>query len=197
MRTSEELNRETDPLRVRLAGAIRRFVITLTDAAIWQVTGYRMPDGSTETRNAELFGGIGFAARPPAGGKPEAIGVMVGDASTPVIIAIRDEETRRAVAGALELDESMMFNTTAVMLIKADGTIEARAVGGSAVPLATKADLDALAAYVAKQFAATGTGHTHTLASGGTVTLTTVPTATPGTGHGVPSSAGTSKFKAE
>ncbi len=38
----------------------------------------------------------------------------------------------------------MLYNTVAVVFLKADGSIEARSAGGTALPLATKADLEAL-----------------------------------------------------
>lgn len=195
MKTPQQLNAELDPKLVRARNAIRRFVVKLTDAAIWQLAGVRTPDG-IETRRAEVFGGIGIAARPPAGNESEAIGVMVGDANTPVVIAIRDEKTRAAVAGALGVDETMLFNTTALMLIKSDGTIEARSVGGAAVALATKADVQALRDYVRNQFS-TATGHIHATPSGPTTTITTVNAAGSAPTHAPPSPSGTTVLKGE
>ncbi|MBA2718937.1 MAG: hypothetical protein H0U52_06820 [Chloroflexi bacterium] len=122
--------------------------ITLTSKALWQLTGFTLPDGDVETQKAEAFTGIGFFARPPSSGKPEAIVIMVNDAQNPVVIAVRDEKTRAAIVGALEQDESAIFNTRALVVIKADGTIEARSASGVAGLLATKADLAALKAAI-------------------------------------------------
>jgi len=180
MKTTEQLNQATNPALVRAFGAVRRMIVTLSSGVLWQLAGVRLPDGTTEARKAEVFGGIGFASRPSSSGKPEAIAIAVGDANTPVIVGLRDEKTRAAVAGALGLDETAMFNTVAIMLIKSDGTIEARSPGGTAVALATKADLDALASFVQAM----------TLPVSGA-------TAGPPAPNTVPTPSGTSTFKAE
>ncbi len=140
MRTAKELAEATDPIILRGLGAIRRMAISLTARALWQLVGFRLPDGSNELLEAEPFTGIGIASRPPANSKPEAIVVMVGGAKSPAIIAVRDEKTRKAIAGALIEDETMLFNSQALVYMKADGTIEARSAAGVAVSLCTKAD---------------------------------------------------------
>lgn len=197
MRSAKDLAQAIAPDAVRAAGAVRRMTISLTTKTLWQLLGHKMPDGQQETFTAEAFTGIGFYSRPASGGHPEAIVLNIGNAKAPVIVAVRDERTRAAMAGSLAVNETAMFNDAAIVHVKADGSIEARSKNGTAQSLATKADLDALAAYLKNQFATSGTGHTHTLASGGVVTLTTVPTATPGTGSGVPSATGTTKVRAE
>lgn len=121
-----------------LAGKIRRMAITLTSRSFWQVVGHRLLDGSTETRDVEIFSGVGFYARPPADGKPEAMVAFQEGGANPVIIAVRDEKTRRAVAGAIGANESIMYNTVAVVLIKAGGTVEIRTANGVAGPLVTQ-----------------------------------------------------------
>jgi phage gp45-like len=131
MKTVEQLARSTDPALVRAFGMIRRFVITLTDTAIWQIAGVLMPDGR-ETMRAEVFGGVGIHARPPASVEAEAIVAMGGDATNPVIVGLRDEKTRSASAGDLEADETALFNTLARVHVKADGTIELRQIAGLA-----------------------------------------------------------------
>src|SRR5262249_56796244 len=105
---------------------IRRFAITLTESARWQLLGQQGGTGGDEVlADIEAFTGIGFYSRPPSsGGKPEAIGVGVGGTRTTVIIAARDEETRQAVAGAIEANETAVFNSQAMLLVKANGTIE-------------------------------------------------------------------------
>ena len=184
----------TDPAILRGFGALRRMAITVTAKALWQLTGFKQPDGTIETMKAEPFTGIGLAARPPNGGRPEAIVVMVGGASSPMIIAVRDEKTRAAIAGALGVDETMLFNSKAVVYVKADGSIEARSAGGAAHALATKADIDALAAYVDKQFSSPG--HTHTVDVAHAVTLLTTQSAVGGS-SATPAAAGTQKLKGE
>jgi hypothetical protein len=132
MTTIESLRRLIDPAVARAAGAVRRMAITVSGAkAIWQLSGFRMPDGSTETRQAEVFAGIGFFARPAAGGKPEAIALMINDAKTPIVVAVRDEATRAQVAGELAADETMLFNSQAVVHAKANATVEIRTPTGT------------------------------------------------------------------
>jgi phage gp45-like len=143
-----DLQRITDPIIRSLVGAIRRMAIRVTSRPLWQVTGYEI-DGTTETQQAEPFTGIGFFARPPASGKPEAIVVAAAGAKSPAIVAVRDEKTRAAVAGTLAEDEAMVYGSTALVHVTAGGTVEARAPGGTAVYLATKADIDALRAWLA------------------------------------------------
>ncbi|HWU86208.1 MAG TPA: hypothetical protein VN253_02990 [Kofleriaceae bacterium] len=139
-----QLRSRTDPFRAAVTGAIRRFAVKLTVKALWQLAGHTI-DGVQELVRAEVFGGIGIAARPPAAGKPEAIVVMVADAENPVVIAVRDEKTRAAVAGSLAEDETACFNSLAILHFKSDGTIEARPVsGGPPVALALKSDVTAV-----------------------------------------------------
>lgn len=190
MRTRTELRDVVDPLRNRVLGAIRRVAVTLAGArAIWQVAGYRLPAGAISTDevfNAELFGGIGFHARPPTGGKPEAIVLMVGaDSDHPVIVAIRDEATRAAVANALKADETMLFNSKCIIHAKDDGTVEVRTPNGVAVPLATLADVQAI------RNALHNHGHTYIApGSGGSAATTTDNPA-------VPAPAGTTVLKGQ
>jgi phage gp45-like len=151
-RSSEDFSQETSAFRRFVYGMIRRFAITLTDTARWQLLGQRGGDGGDEIlSDVESFTGIGFYSRPPSsGGNPEAIGVGVGGTRTTVIIAARDEATRQAVAGSLPPDSTAMFNTQAIIVINPNGTVEIRLAGGAAVQLATLADLQALASFVQK-----------------------------------------------
>ncbi len=178
MRSKATLLESTDPRWIRVAGMVRRMAITLTSKVLWQLAGFQMPDGSREVFNAEAFTGIGFFARPPSSGSPETIVVSVGDASAPMIIAVRDEKTRAAIMGAIDVGETAIYTDKAVVYLKSDGTIEARSAGGVAAALATKADVTALANFV------------QGLMVGGTGSAP-IP---PGT---VPTPAGTLKFKAE
>jgi hypothetical protein len=63
-----------------------------------------------------------------------------------VLTAFRDEATRQAVAGGLADGETCVYNDKAIIIVKADGTVEIRLAGGVAIALATKADLDKLRA---------------------------------------------------
>lgn len=184
-----------DPTKRAARSMVRRLAIAATSRVLWQLTGVRNLDGTTEALSVEVFPGIGFFARPPAGSKPEAIVVNVGGANAPAAVATRDEQTRKAVADLAE-DEAAMFNSTGGVFVKADGTIHARSAGGSAVPLATLADLEALRTYVLNQFS-TATGHTHVVSGAATTTTTSV--AAPGTPPAVapPTPAGTSVLRGE
>lgn len=137
----------TNPDKRSLRSMVRRLAVVATSRVLWQLTGVRNLDGTTEALSVEVFPGIGFYARPPAGSKPEAVVVNVGGANAPAIVATRDEQTRKAVADLAE-DEAAMFNSTGGVFVKADGTIEARSVAGTAVALATKADVDNLKAWL-------------------------------------------------
>lgn len=147
MKTVAELMDELSPLRKKLDGLVRRMTVRLTSKTLWQLAGFKI-DGRLQTIFAELFTGIGITARPPEGSKAEAMVINVGDADHPAIIGTRDEATRAKVAGALKADETMLFNSKAVVHVKADETVEVRKPGGIAVPLATKADLQALRDYI-------------------------------------------------
>lgn len=182
------LARATDPVERKLAGLVRRMAIAATAKALWQVAGYLLPDSKREVLFAELFAGIGLYGRPPADSKPEAVVVNVGGAAgAPAIVGIRDEQTRAAVAGAVKADETMLYNSKVVVYLKDNGTLEARTVGGVAVELALKSDVqDVVTKY---------NGHAHAdPATGFTGTPVTAPAGTPRLAS---NPVGTSKFKAE
>jgi hypothetical protein len=130
MRTTQTLLESTDPRLIRIAGTVRRMAISLTSKVLWQLVGFRQLDGSIEVTNAEAFTGIGFYARPPRSAAPEAIVVSIVDATTPMIIAVRDEQTRANIAGGIEEDETAVFNSQAMLLLRRDGTIEVGAGPG-------------------------------------------------------------------
>jgi hypothetical protein len=118
--------------------------ITLTSRVLWQLTGFDLGDGNQETVNGELFTGIGFFAKPPSSGSPEAIAVSVGGAKTMVILGVRDQKTLAAIAGAINQDEAMVFGSQALVYVKNDGTVEIRTPSGSAQALALKSDVSSL-----------------------------------------------------
>jgi hypothetical protein len=161
-----ELARVTDADDRRHTGMIRRFAVKVTSRVLWQLVGYKI-DALVETLQAEPFTGAGFYSRPPRDGKPEAIVANVGGANSPVIVAVRDEKTRARVVPNIAEGETAVYSGTCVVLVR-DGTVEIRLANGVAVPLATKADVDALVT--------TFNGHTHVYAPG---PLTPVPTAVP------------------
>ena len=179
-RSPKDLAVETGEAFRRLSGAIRRLAVTLTDGTRWQVIGKRDGTAGDEVVAVEVFGSIGIYARPPAGAKAEVIAVAPGGARALVAAGARDEATRQAAAGDLEPGETAVYTDKARILIKADGTVEIATLGGTALPLATKADIDALRSYIST--------HTHPSPAGGS-------TGTPSTPP--PTAAGTAVLKAE
>lgn len=181
--TTRETRAATSSAARAALGAIRRMSITLTSAPFWRVVGHLLLDGvSKEGLDAEAFLGIGFYARPAAGAiNAEAIVVFPGGASNPIIVGCRDEDARKKHA-ELAQNETAMFNRGAIVVIKASNTVEIRTAAGVAIPLATKADIDALASFVSSM-------HLPVVGGGG-------GTAGPPTGS-VPSAAGTSVLKAQ
>lgn len=181
-RSPEDLARETDPFRLRVLGTIRKMIVRFAAKGLWELGGFsklgeRIP-------KAEVFQGVGFWATPAAGVEVEAVVLNVGgDANHPIVVALRDEKTRKQVADALAGDTTCVHNTAARVVILPNGTIEARTHGGTAAPLATLADLQAL-----RDFIATG------------LTMTVDPVlniAGPGSTVPVPDPVGTTKLKGE
>lgn len=130
-----------------LAGMLRRMIVTRTSSALWQVLGHDLGHigGDVETRDAEMFGGVGFYARPSSSGDVEAIVAFpAGGRAAPVIISIRQESVRQDVAGDLAEDETQIHNTEVRIRIKANGTVEICTHGGDPQPLPTLATLEAL-----------------------------------------------------
>jgi phage gp45-like len=161
-----ELAKVTSAEVRRLAGMVRRLVVSATSSPIWKLLGVRGLDSTTEVINAEVFSGLGFYARPPtSGGSPEVILLNVGDARVPVVIASRDEKTLAAVraelgAGLPAAGDTLVFaaNGSGVVYLKANGTVEIKAPGGTASPVATLADLQALRTAISGAVIAPGDG---------------------------------------
>lgn len=165
----------------QLRNLVRHYVVTKAAGAVWKLLGLIDGDGNEEKEDAPIFPGIGVWARPPSSGKPEAVVNLIG-ASTgnPAIVAMRDEKTRAALdkaLGGIKAGETTTYGEKSVVYHKDDGTIEARSWTGTAVPLATKADVDNLRTWLI--------AHLHSGGGGGT------PTTTP------PAAAGTKKLKGE
>lgn len=149
-------------------GKIRRMTIGVT-SGLWQVIGHLLLDGKIEARDAEHFSGLGFYARPKAGSNPEAVVIFLGEgASSPTVIACRDEDIRRAVVGDLGEDESAMFNSSTMIIVRASGVVQIKAPGGTPRRVAFHDELHALwNAY---------DSHTHVYTpGGGTPTTTAAP----------------------
>jgi phage gp45-like len=155
--TTRQWRAETSPDARDARGLVRRMVVNLTTGVFWRTVGHLLLDGTPELHNAEVFSGVGFYARPKSGHNAEAIVVFPGGGSNPIIIATRDEDARKAMA-KLDADETAVFNSRTVIVIKKGGTEEIRAAGGTAEALATKADVAALRA--------TYNNHTHLYSPG-------------------------------
>lgn len=149
----EDLAKEVGVKARELAGLLRRMIVTRTRSALWQITGHDLRDigGELETRDAEVFGGIGFASRPQEGGDAGAVEAIVAfpqGGKGPIVIGARQEAARRIVALDLEADETQMHGAIGaggtIIRILADGTAEIRTAAGAAGSLMTKADGEAL-----------------------------------------------------
>jgi phage gp45-like len=176
-----------------LRGVVRRVIVTRTAlAGIWQAEGFVDDEDNRETFETEAFSWVGFYARPLASATTvEAILVHVGaESGHPAIVACRDLRTMPA----LEPGEACLFKPddgTVLIKITAAGAIAIRCKPGStvsiddgsgtAVALATKADVEAVRAAL--------DGHAHTYLPGpGPVALTTL-------NPSVPSPSGTSVLR--
>jgi phage gp45-like len=154
--SAKDLAAVTDRARHQLRALVRRMAVkTATRAAAWLVTGARELAGDASQLEAEVFAGIGFYARPAATGQPEAIVLNIGaDARAPVIVATRDHGSLKTVLGQLgtppAAGEVLIYAGAgkAVVLLKADGTVEIRQADGTAGELATRAEVKALRDYL-------------------------------------------------
>ncbi len=142
-RTAAQYKDEQGPTARTNASKLRRMAVSVTSRVFWQLLGYKSHESKQPATDHENFSGIGFYARPRTSDKAEAILASVGDARHSVIIATRNEDVRKQIAN-LEADETAIFTSLGIIVIKADGTVEIRSESGTAVPLATKADVDEL-----------------------------------------------------
>lgn len=145
-RTPAELAAMNSPAARKVAGMIRKLVVLFTGKGTWELQGFR---ALQERVRAEVFQGLGLWARPPANAQVTAVVVSVGDSDNPVVIALRDERTRQAVANALADDETLLHNSLAGVHLQADGTVHVRAHGGVAERLPTWSDFQALLDWIA------------------------------------------------
>ncbi len=136
------------PLWMR--GLIRRLTVKATSALLWALEGFDDLEGNVEQLDAELFVAGGFHARPAAGARAEALVVQVGgESGHAVVVGTRDADSLK-VAGQGDADGAQIHNSVAIVRVRASGVVEAGTHGGPFVPLATKADLDALADWVSR-----------------------------------------------
>lgn len=142
-RSAADLKREQSPEAKSNASRIRRLAVSVTSRVFWQLLGYKSHESKQKGIDAENFSGIGFYARPKTSDKAEAVLVSVGDARHSVIIATRNEDVRKQIANLAE-NETAIFTSLSTVVIKADGTIEIRSKDGTALPLPTLADLQAV-----------------------------------------------------
>ncbi len=181
----EEWRNAGSPETRSIMGKLRRMVIGVTSRVLWQVIGHKQLDTKDETHEAEVYAGANTLSR-PGGRNAEAIVIFPGEGvGSPTIVAIRDQQMaaalQAAIAGGLAVGEHAqcagVSGTVACLAHwKSDGTVEIRTAAGVALPLATKADIDALRAWALN--------HTHLgVTAGGGVT------GIPGAPGGIPPAA--------
>lgn len=175
--TIEEARAKNTVDRRTFLNTLRRLRVSLTSETFWQGVGVLLIDRVTKQAvRAEVFSGIGFYARPHGAANTEMIVGYEGGAENPYVLATRDEDTRKRVA-KIDKDETMAFNTLAVMHIVKAGQVLAYLAGhlADAVGLAKASELNNLRAFVMQQFSAPG--HTHGVS--GAVTNSVVPVVAP------------------
>jgi phage gp45-like len=182
--TIEDLRDRLTRAAHRARNLVRRVTLSLSNNdGTWQARGYRGFEGAHgdtdgEKFVAEVFPGIGIWARPKVGTVPEAIIVHVGgEPGHPVIVATRQKEMQVA----LEEDETAVFNSQSVLILKKDGSVEIRSRNGTAQKLVTLAEFN---------------NHTHATAPTGPLTPPTKIASPPGGPFTLPTD-GTQKLKAE
>lgn len=165
MKKANEQRRHQAEWMLRLRGLVRRTTLGVTSEIFrWAVKGFVDDENNEESDDAEVFQGVGFASRPPSDSNAEVIVVNVGaQGDHPVIVASRDEDTRREILSELNADESAMFNSQCVMLIDDGGVIRQgsraasqSAVKGDAYTDAEKVFLTALKVFVTATLAPSG-----------------------------------------
>lgn len=157
-----------DPVSLRdRLGAVLGWIVEVcrignTSARTWQAVFAQQ-----DSQQAQVFTPVGYYARPAARGA-RALAVRGQNGRTLAVFAFQDPEGRIV---ELAEDERAVANDAAEIIVRANGEVHVRAAGGTAMPLARKADVDALWAYLNQQFDP-ATGHVHATPSGATTTIT-------------------------
>jgi phage gp45-like len=164
------------PVETRLANAIARAVVSrVNDSGGLQTIQLGVMAGET-VDDAEHFQAYGFSSSVPLGG--EAVVLFPnGDRARPLVIATGHRASR--ITG-LEEGETAIYNADSLVILKNDGTIEARSRSGSAAEVATLESLQDLKDIF--------TNWVPVAQDGGAALQTALSSWTP---------AGTTKFKAE
>lgn len=164
----------TNPLQLRNKLPARlRALITLakignTTRRLWQIVF-----GDSDTELAEVFGPLGYAARPAARGA-RAVVVRAGDGTVSAVVALQDAQARIV---ELAEDERAIFNDAAHILVKANGIVEIARVGGTGQPVAFKSDCESLDRRVT-EIERWVNAHVHPLPEGGSTSAVSTPSAT-------------------
>lgn len=131
-------------VQLRLSNVVRHVAIGDASALEWVLEGLSDDEGNIENPKADVFAGVGFMSRPRAKVETEAVVLNVaGDQNHPLIVGSRDPELDQKFVKAESPghDMSALYNSLATLHVLPDGTIVARSLGGTAVPLALKSDL--------------------------------------------------------
>jgi uncharacterized protein (DUF885 family) len=110
------------------------------------VLGREAGDGSFEEDKVDVFQPVGLVANPHEYSTVESVTLFVGaDGDHPVSAATLDHRKYEIIDEVgLDADEVIVYTTTSIVKIFRDSHVEIRSIDGTAVPLATKADVDAL-----------------------------------------------------
>lgn len=166
----DQLRHIARPLATRVANTIVRGVITLVDDSVkQQLLQFGGLSGET-VDGAENFQPYGLSSVPLPGAENVTI-YPNGDRSHPLTIAVSDRRYRPT--GGTPGEVTLHNHVTARLVLKADGTVEIRSAGGTAIKLPTLADYNALRAAF--------NTHTHVYSAGPTAgAVTAVPASTVG-----------------
>lgn len=180
--TLRELRERRGKAAGKVRSLIRRLAVAAHDASEWILAGYEDADGNAEEERAEPFGVAGVYSRLAT----QAIVAQVGGAGGHAVIIATSNRDLLALLGAIADGEVGMCNNQVALRLRPDGTIEAASHGGAGVALATKADVDALAAAYAD--------HEHPVGgiTAGSAAVTSGPPADP-----PPAAAGTTVLRGE
>lgn len=163
----EKLRKRTGEVANRLSSMARRYLIAATAGFLWRLTGGQDATGNTEEEEAEVFS-AGWLLRPKVGNRPEAYVVQTGAKSGhAAVVAIRDEVARKAIDAAVSPadGEGVLYasQSSGIVYIKADGTVEVRSKTGVAVKLLTAIDGAILKAATNAAVISTGAGGAATI----------------------------------